>query len=324
MGEKLSALLRDKERLMSTLKKLFPLLLLIVLCAIFTAFNPRFLTYSNFTIIAQQMVTILIAAIGMTFVIVIGSIDLSVGSIVALCAWVTATTVPNLGIFAFVPAIILGFICGAINGVIFTKCKIPSFIVSMGAMVSYRGLVLMLTRGAPVEIRDMRFINILTGRMFLNMPNSVFFALAILIIMFFVYKDFAFSREVRAIGGAERVARLTGIRVDKVKIIVFMLYGTLAGVAGMFQAARVHAATPTLGDGMELEVIAAVVVGGTTLTGGAGSILGTLLGTFIIAVLSNGMNIIGLSSELQMIARGIVLIVAVFATLDRKKIEIFK
>lgn len=306
------------------LKKIFPLILLIMLCAVFTVINPRFFTYNNFTIITQQMVVTLIAALGMSFVIVIGSIDLSVGSIVALCALATAYTVPYLGVFAFIPAAVLGFICGTINGVVFTKGKVPSFIVSMGAMVAYRGVVLLLTHGAPVEIKDDTFLNFYSGRSILNLPNSVLFATAILIIIYFVFRNFAISREVRAIGGAERVARLTGIRVDRTKIIVFMLYGVLAGLAGMFQAARVYAATPTLGEGMELDVIAAVVVGGTTLSGGVGSILGTLLGTFIISILSNGMNIIGLAPEIQQIAKGIVLVLAVFATIDRSKIDIFK
>jgi len=305
-------------------KKTFPLILLVALCAAFTIFNSRFFTFYNFTIIAQQMVVTLIAALGMSFVIVIGSIDLSIGSIVALTALLTAYTVPYLGIFAFIPAVLLGFICGTINGVVFTKGKVPSFIVSMGAMVSYRGVVLLLTHGAPVEITDATFLEVFSGRSILNLPNSVLFAAGILLIIYFVFENFAFSREVRAIGGAERVARLSGIRVDRIKIIVFMLYGVLAGLAGMFQAARVYAATPTLGEGMELDVIAAVVVGGTPLSGGVGSILGTLLGTFIISVLSNGMNIIGLAPEIQQIAKGIVLVLAVFATIDRSRIDIFK
>ena len=220
-------------------KKTFPLILLIALCAVFTIFNSRFLTFYNFTIIAQQMVVTLIAALGMSFVIVIGSIDLSVGSIVALTALLTAYSVPYLGIFAFIPAVLLGFICGTINGVIFTIGKVPSFIVSMGAMVSYRGVVLLLTKGAPVEITDTTFLNVFSGRSILNLPNSVLFAAGILIIIYFIFENFAFSREVRAIGGAERVARLSGIRVDRIKIIVFMFYGVLAGLAGMFQAARV-------------------------------------------------------------------------------------
>ena len=142
--------------------------------------------------------------------------------------------------------------------------------------------------------------------------------------MCYMFENFAFSREVRAVGGSERVAKLTGIRVDRVKILVFVLFGLMAGLAGLFQAARTYAATPTLGEGMELDVIAAVVVGGTPMSGGVGSVVGTLLGTFIIAVLSNGMNIMGLSSEIQQIAKGIVLILAVFATIDHKKISVIK
>lgn len=306
------------------LRKYFPLILLVVLCSIFTIANKRFLTFGNLMIIAQQMVVTLIAALGMTFVIVTGSVDLSVGSIVALCALATAKTVPYLGLFAVIPAVLVGFLCGSINGIIFTKGKVPSFVVTMGAMVSYRGLVLLITHGAPVEIKDPLFLKVYGGRTFFNIPNCVLFAIVILVIMYFLFKNFAFSREVRAVGGAESVAKLTGIRVDRIKIMVYMIFGIMAGLAGMFQTARSFAATPTLGEGMELDVIAAVVVGGTPMSGGIGSILGTLLGTFIIHVLSNGMNIMGLSAEVQQVAKGIVLILAVFSTIDRKKIGIIK
>jgi ribose transport system permease protein len=232
--------------------------------------------------------------------------------------------VPFFGLAALIPSVVVGLLCGTINGVIFSKGKVPSFIVTMGAMVAYRGVVLLLTHGAPVEIKDIGFTAFYAGRSFFNIPNAVFFALIIFAIMHFIFSNFAFSREVKAIGGAERVARLTGIRADKVKIMVFMLFGVMSGLAGMFQAARTYAATPTLGTGMELDVIAAVVVGGTPMSGGVGSIVGTLLGTFIISILSNGMNIMGLSPEIQQIAKGIVLILAVFATIDRSKIAIIK
>lgn len=305
-------------------RKLFPFILLIALCFIFTVTNKRFFQFSNFMIIAQQMVVTLIAALGMTFVIVTGSVDLSVGSIVALSALTTAMTVPYLGIFAILPSVAVGTLCGLINGVVFTKGKVPSFIVTMGAMVSYRGLVLLITRGAPVEIKDMGFIKTYAGRSFFNIPNAVLFSVVITFILCYMFENFAFSREVRAVGGSERVAKLTGIRVDRVKIMVYVLFGFTAGLAGMFQAARTYAATPRLGEGMELDVIAAVVVGGTPMSGGIGSVVGTLLGTFIISILSNGMNIMGLSSEIQQIAKGIVLILAVFATIDHKKITVIK
>jgi ribose transport system permease protein len=316
---------KDKKLLQGfNIRKYFPFILLVVLCVIFTVSNPRFFRVANFMIIARQMVVILIAALGMTFIIVAGSVDLSVGSIVALCALTTARAVPYFGLAAIIPSVAVGLLCGTINGVVFTKGKVPSFIVTMGAMVAYRGVVLLLTHGAPVEIRNQTFLTVYAGRSFLNIPNAVFFALIILILMHYIFTNFAFSREVRAVGGAERVARLTGIRADRVKILVFMLFGVMAGLAGMFQAARTYAATPTLGEGMELEVIAAVVVGGTPMSGGVGSILGTLLGTFIISILSNGMNIMGLSPEIQQIAKGVVLILAVFATIDRSKIAIIK
>ena len=164
-------------------RKFFPFILLTALCIIFTITNKRFLQFSNFMIIAQQMVVTLIAALGMTFIIVTGSVDLSVGSIVALSALTTALTVPKFGVFAVIPAAAVGTLCGLLNGFVFTKGKVPSFIVTMGAMVSYRGLVLLITHGAPVEIKDMTFIKTYAGRTFYNTPNSVLFSLCILFVM---------------------------------------------------------------------------------------------------------------------------------------------
>ncbi len=306
-----------------SIKKYFPILMLISLILLFSLLQSRFFTFSNAMVILQQMVVPLIAALGMTFVVIGGSIDLSVGSIVALSALATAKMVPSMGLFAIIPALIVGLACGLLNGVIFAKGKVPSFIVTMGTMVAFRGVVLLVTKGAPVEITNKLFLKVFAGRSF-GVANSVMFAVLIVAVVYVVFNNFSFGREIRAIGGGERVAQLTGIRVDRAKIIVFSLCGLLCGLAGMFQAARVYAATPTMGEGMEMDVIASVVVGGTPLSGGVGSIQGTILGTMIIAVLSNGMNMIGLAPEVQYIAKGLVLIVAVFMTIDREKIGIIK
>ena len=217
----------------------------------------------------------------------------------------------------------MGLLAGLVNGVIVAKGKVPSFIVTLGTMVVYRGVVLYFTRGAPVSIENEAFLDVYSGRSY-SIPHSALIAIALIAIAAVVLNLTVFGREVRAIGGGERIAFLTGIKVERVKIVVFGLVGLLCGMAGLLQAARSMAATAQLGEGLELDAIAAVVVGGTPLTGGVGSIQGTILGALIITILSNGMNIIGLDPYFQNIVKGLVLILSVFVTIDRKKIGIIK
>jgi ribose/xylose/arabinose/galactoside ABC-type transport system permease subunit len=259
----------------------------------------------------------------MTFVIVSGSIDLSVGSVVALSALAAAALSPEMGVWAILPAVGIGVLCGLLNGLLFSYGKIPSFIVTLGTMVIFRGLVLLYTKGAPVSITDRDFLLVYTGRS-LGIPNTVLIAIVATLVAAVIFNHTVFGREVRAIGGGERVALLSGIRVDRVKLWVFVLCGALCGLAGLLQSARTMAATAQLAQGLELDVIAAVVVGGTPLTGGIGRIRGTVLGVLIIAILSNGMNMTGVDPYLQNILKGLVLIVAVFLTIDRSKISIIK
>ncbi len=307
----------------SGFRQLFPVLLLLALVIVFSVFSPRFLHFNNLMIVAQQAVVLLVAALGMTFVIIAGSIDLSVGAIVALSALATAWSVPRLGVAAVLPACLIGLVCGLANGVIVAKGKVPSFIVTLGAMVIYRGIVLFFTRGAPISIDDETFLDVFSGRV-LGIPSSALIAIALIAVTLVILNLTVFGREVRAIGGGERIAFLTGIKVDRVKIGLFALLGILCGMAGLLQGARAMAATAQLGEGLELDVIAAVVVGGTPLTGGIGSIQGTILGALIITTLSNGMNSIGLDPYFQNIVKGGVLVLSVFVTIDRKKIGIIK
>ncbi|MBZ9938446.1 ABC transporter permease [Mesorhizobium sp. BR1-1-16] len=305
------------------IRRFFPILLLLVLVAVFSFASPRFLQFNNLMIVAQQAVVLLVAALGMTFVIIAGSIDLSVGAIVALAALVAAATSASLGIYAIVPACLVGAAAGLVNGVVVAKGKVPSFIVTLGAMVVYRGIVLFFTRGAPISIDDERFLDLYSGRT-AGIPHSVLIAILLIAIAAVMLNLTVFGREVRAIGGGERIALLTGIRVDRVKIAIFVLSGLMCGMAGLLQGARAMAATAQLGEGLELDAIAAVVVGGTPLTGGVGSIQGTILGALIITILSNGMNIVGLDPYFQNIVKGLVLVLSVFVTIDRKKIGIIK
>ena len=312
-----------KLKTINNFKRYIPVLALVILCVFFTLLQPRFLTFANAMIVLQQSVVLISAALGMTFVIVGGSIDLSVGSILALSALVTALTSGSLGVLAFIPGVLIGALAGLINGIIFAKGKVPSFIATMGTMTTFRGIVLLFTRGAPVEITSDAYLDVFSGRSF-GIPHSALVALFTIIIAYVVYNKTVFGREVQAIGGGEKVARLGGLKIDLIKIKMFVFLGLLCGVAGMLQAARVMAATAQLGIGFELDVIASVVLGGTPLTGGFGSIQGAILGTFIITILSNGMNMVGVDPYMQQIVKGLIMILAVFITIDRKKIGLIK
>ena len=304
-------------------RRFFPVFLLVALAIAFSLTSSRFLQFNNLMIVAQQAVVLLVAALGMTFVVIAGSIDLSVGAIVAIAALVAAKTSGSIGVLAILPACAIGVLCGLVNGLIVAKGKVPSFIVTLGAMVVYRGIVLYFTRGAPVSIVNESFLDAYSGRT-AGIPNSVLIALVLIGIAAFMLNLTVFGREVRAIGGGERIAHLSGIRVDRAKILIFVLSGLLCGMAGLLQGARAMAATAQLGEGLELDAIAAVVVGGTPLTGGVGSVQGTILGALIITILSNGMNIIGLDPYFQNIVKGLVLVLSVFITIDREKIGIIK
>lgn len=308
---------------MRSSSQLIPLVVLVALCVFFTILQPRFFRFQNAMIILQQSVSLLSAALGMTFVIVGGSIDLSVGSILALSALVSATCAQSIGIFAIIPALAVGLLCGLLNGALFAIGKVPSFIATMGTMTAFRGIVLYFTKGAPVSITNDPFLNVFSGRT-LGVPHSVVLVIICVVIAWVIYNRTVFGREVQAVGGGERVARLSGIKVDRVKVTMFVMVGLLCGLAGVLESGRVMAATAQLGLGLELNVIAAVVVGGTPLTGGVGSIRGTILGTLIVAVLSNGMNMASVDPYLQEIIQGLVLIAAVFLTIDRGKIGIIK
>jgi ribose transport system permease protein len=312
-----------QRRTATTLRAYFPILLLVAICVVFSLMSGRFLTVTNLFLVLQQSAVLLVTALGMTFVIVAGSIDLSVGSTVALAALAAAMASNGLGVLAVVPAILAGILAGALNGVLVAWGKVPSFIVTLGAMVVYRGVVLLFTKGAPVSILDEGFLDVFGGDT-LGIPNAAILSLGAALLCHIALTRSVFGREVKAIGGGERVAELTGIRVPQVKLAMFAVAGMLAGLAGALQAARTMAATSQLGEGLELDAIAAVVVGGTPLTGGVGGVGGTVLGALIITILSNGMNMIGVDPYLQNIAKGAILVIAVFLTIDREKIGVIK
>ena len=214
--------------------KFFPAILLVVMCAFFGSQRPLFFSINNAMIILTQAVTVGTCALGLTFVILGGSIDLSLGSVVALSAVSCALMVPSLGLFAIVPAILTGMICGGINGTVFALGKVPSFIATMGGMVVFRGIVLIITKGRPIQIKDDFFLDVFASRSFV-VPNSALIALIFVVFTLVLLNRTPFGREVRAIGGGQRVAMLTGIKVTRIKFLMYVLAGGMYGVAGALQ-----------------------------------------------------------------------------------------
>lgn len=302
------------------LGKLGPLLGLILIVIVITILNPSFMTTDNILNILRQVSISALIAFGMTFVILTGGIDLSVGSTLALTGAVGATMLasgmdPVLTIFT---ALTLGAILGAVNGVIIAKGKVAPFIATLATMTIYRGLTLVYTDGRPVsDLGNEITFQMLGKGYFFGIPVPVCTMIIAFVVLYLIMHKTTFGRRVYAVGGNEGASKLSGINVDRVKIAVYSLTGMLAALSALILTSRLNSAQPTAGTSYELDAIAAVVLGGTSLTGGKGWIFGTLVGALIIGVLNNGLNLIGVSSFFQQVVKGIVILIAVL--IDRKK-----
>lgn len=302
------------------LSKLGPLFGLILLIIVVSILNPSFLSIANIFNVLRQVSISAIIAFGMTFVILTGGIDLSVGSTLALTGAIAASLLAS-GTDPFLTmgiALIIGLILGAINGVIITKGKVAPFIATLATMTIYRGLTLVYTDGRPISgLGDHYSFQLFGKGYFLGFPVPVVTMVIAFVILYFILQKTTFGRRVYAVGGNEEAAKLSGINTDKVKIAVYAITGFLAALAALILTSRLNSAQPTAGESYELDAIAAVVLGGTSLNGGKGWIFGTLIGALIIGVLNNGMNLIGVSSFWQQVVKGIVILIAVL--MDRKK-----
>jgi ribose transport system permease protein len=270
-------------------------------------------------LLRQTSINALIA-FGMTFIILTGGIDLSVGSILALSsALMAGMMVSGLDpILAILVGILLGAIMGVINGILVSKGKMAPFIVTLATMTIFRGLTLVYTDGKPITgIGDSVMFQMLGRGYFLGVPvPAVVMIIAFMILWFLLHKT-SFGRKTYAIGGNEKASRISGIKVDRVKVAIYGLAGTMAAIAGAILTSRLNSAQPTAGQSYEMDAIAAVVLGGTSLSGGKGRLFGTLVGVLIIGTLNNGMNLLGVSSFYQQVVKGAVILIAVL--LDRKK-----
>ncbi|MFB4472938.1 ABC transporter permease [Virgibacillus sp. SK37] len=275
--------------------------------------DAGFLTAGNLMSIARQTAMITIMAVAMTFVISTGEIDLSVGSTAALSAMTTALTLQaGMGmIAAIIVGLGTGLIIGAINGLLVSRVLIPSFLVTLAMMEIGRGLAMWITGTAPVPILHDTYIFLFGSGEVLGIPVLLIWTIIIAIIGFILLNKTPFGRQTLATGGNEKAALFTGIKTRRIKLSVFIFSGLMAGLAGMLYAGRLEAGRYTFGEGDELSVIAAVILGGTSLFGGVGTVVGTVIGSIMIGTINNGLILMGLEVSQQMFVLGVIIILAV-------------
>nr|WP_170875184.1 ribose ABC transporter permease [Virgibacillus pantothenticus] len=302
-----------------SIAQLGPLLGLLLITIVLGVMSDNFFTLNNiFNLLRQVSVNALIA-FGMTFVILTAGIDLSVGSTLALGSALTAGLLAS-GMDPFLAVcigLLIGLILGAVNGLIIAKGKVAPFIATLATMTIFRGATLVYTDGKPITGLSDSFAFEMIGKGYVfGIPFPVIIMIVVFFSLFFVLRSTVFGRQVYAIGGNEEASKLSGIRADRVKIGVYSLTGMLSVLAGIIITSRLDSAQPTAGAMYELDAIAAVVIGGTSLSGGRGRIFGTLIGALIIGVIDNGLNLLNVSSFYQQIVKGLVILLAVL--LDRK------
>jgi ribose transport system permease protein len=305
------------------LAKFQSLLALAVVVVAMSIVSDRFLTFDNGLNVLRQISINLCLSIGMTMIILSGGIDLSVGSVLALSGAVAAgllkngITAPGWSVMleftilgAIVAGILVGMAAGWINGLVITRFRVPPFVATLGMLIIARGLTQLWTGNFPITNLGEKFRFMGTGYLW-HVPMPVWISAALVLVFVVVTRRTRFGRYLYAIGGNERAATLSGLNIARIKRTVYMIGGGLAGAAGLLLTARLDAADPKAGFGYELDSIAAVVIGGTSLAGGRGSILGTVLGCLLIGVMNNGLVLLGMSPDWQLVVKGIVIIVAV-------------
>jgi ribose transport system permease protein len=312
-----------------TWQKLLAFLSLIVMMAFFSFASPYFAQMDNLLAIMQATAVDGVLGISATFVIITAGIDLSVGTLMTFCAVMTGVVLTNWGMplwLGVVASIATGAFCGAVSGFLIAKLKIPPFIATLGMMWAVKGLSLVVTEARPIYFNDTPNFDMISQASLIGyfvpsvpIPNGVLILFGLAIVASIILNRTALGRYTFALGSNEEAARLSGVNVDAWKIAVYCLAGAITGVAGLIIASRLNSAQPALGQGYELEAIAAVVIGGTSLAGGSGTILGTIIGAFIMNVLLNGLRIMSVSQEWQIVVTGVIIILAVYADILRRK-----
>ncbi|MCQ4923525.1 ribose ABC transporter permease [Tissierella carlieri] len=304
------------------LDKLRPIIGLIIFSVIISILNPRFLTMGNLLNVFRQTSINAIIAAGMTFVILSAGIDLSVGSILGFSGAVGAKMLAsgyNIWL-SLLAAIVIGAVAGIVNGIIITKGKVQPFIATLAIMILLRGATMVFTSGRPIPVSGEHISGVFrwigTG-VVLGIPVPIAIMIIVFIVCYYILNHTQYGRHLYAVGGNEEASLLSGVNTAKIKILAYTASGILAAIAGIIVTSRLSSAQPTSGEGYELDAIAAVVLGGTSLVGGQGTIIGTIIGALIIGILNNALNLMDVQSYYQMIAKAIVIIVAVL--LDKKE-----
>lgn len=289
----------------------------VILLVVFSLSSPWFLSVDNFLNIGRQTTLVSIIAVGMTFIIIARQIDLSVASTLALSGMAAAlamSQINNSWIVGAAAGLGTGALVGLLNGILTTQLSIPSFLVTLGSLSMARGLAMMVTNTKPVIITNETYFAIFGEGTFLGIPVPIAWTLAAMIVGILLLHYNVFGRRIYAVGGNPTAALYSGINTKRITTSAFVLTGTLAGLAALVLSARSHAARPDVVQGMELDVIAAVILGGCSLFGGRGYILGTLFGSLIIGTLNNGLVLLGVSSPMQLVIKGAIIVAAVAFT----------
>jgi len=301
---------------------------LIVIFAFFSVVSPDFLNYGNVTAILFSTVVIGTLALGTTFVIITGGIDLSIGTGMALCAVIAGVLIVHSGLpmpLGVLGAVLFGGAIGLVNGLNVAVLKLPPFIATLAMMLVAQGLALVISGSAPIYFNDSpNYTKISTGSIIpgTNFPNAVLILAALALLAGVLLNKTILGRYTYSIGSNEEATALSGINVRNWKLLVYTLAGLFIGLAGVLISARLGSAQPATGVGYELQAIAAVVIGGTSLSGGKGSIIGTVIGALIISVLNNGLQIMSIPQEWQNVILGCVILVAVYADMARKRASV--
>ena len=302
---------------------------LLALLVVFTLASPNFLQTSNILAILQATSVNGVLAIAATLVIITGGIDLSVGTLMTFCAVIAGVVLTYWGLplpLGVVGALLTGLASGFVSGFVIAKLKVPPFIATLGMMLILKGLSLVVSGTKPIYFNNTPGFNqiaqgSIVGAIFpaVPIPNGVLVLFVVALIAAFVLSKTALGRYTFALGSNEEAVRLSGVNVDRWKIAVYATAGSICGIAGLLIASRLNSAQPALGQGYELDAIAAVVIGGTSLSGGRGTVLGTLIGALIISVLANGLRILSVAQEWQTVVTGCIIILAVYADILRRR-----
>ncbi|WP_026891415.1 ABC transporter permease [Lacrimispora aerotolerans] len=306
-----------KKRLMNQINIYRSFLILVVIC-IFAAFlSNSFLSVSNLFNVFKQITVAGIIACGMTFVILTGGIDLSVGSILGLSGVVASGVLQSTGNtgLAVLTALAIGIVCGAVNGFFISHCEIPPFIATLGMMTLLRGCVLIFTKGSPIPVKA-DIYKFLGKGMILSIPVPVIILILLYLLAHYVLTQTSFGRSVYAFGGNREAARLSGISVKRTEWMVYIINGLLSGVAAVVLTARLGSAQSTSGQGIEMDAIAAVILGGTSLSGGTGFVLPTVIGAMIMGIIDNILTLMNVNPHATYIVKGAVVLIAVLV--DKK------